>query len=301
MSPADAGSETDVGSEIVGSEIVGSEIDAGSEVKACCATAYSSDVVAMLLGESYHPGGLALTRRLAGKLALRRGTPVLDVACGRGASARAIGAQYGCPVAGLDLSPANVEAAQQAVAGIDGDYGFRVGDAEALPYADSSFAAVVCECALCTFPDKATAAEEFARVLRPGGRVGITDVTADLDRLPPALSGLTGWIACLADARPLDEYAKILRRAGFGIMGTERHDDALRRMVDQIEARLTLVRMTVQKQAVALGVDFDAAPGVLDATRRAIDDGILGYGLLVAELPREGTHSDIRAEESRTP
>ena len=35
------------------------------ELKACCAAAYSSDLVAMLLGEAYHPGGLALTRRLA--------------------------------------------------------------------------------------------------------------------------------------------------------------------------------------------------------------------------------------------
>ena len=52
-----------------------------------------------------------------------------------------------------------------------------LGDAERLPLPDNTFDALVCECAFCTFPDKATAAAEFARVLRPGGRVGITDVT----------------------------------------------------------------------------------------------------------------------------
>ena len=56
----------------------------------------------------------------------------------------------------------------------------------------ASFDAVVCECAFCTFPDKPTAAAEFARVLRPGGRVGITDVTLDPARLDDELRTLAG-------------------------------------------------------------------------------------------------------------
>lgn len=254
-----------------------------AEAKACCATAYSSDVVATLLGESYHPGGLALTRRLTGQLRLRTDTPVLDVACGRGATAITIASEHGCAVSGVDLSEANIASAEYAASKTGGRFDFRVGDAEALPFADNTFAAVVCECALCTFPDKSTAASEFARVLGPGGRLGITDVTVDLDRLPPELSGLGGWIACVADARPLSEYARILKLAGFRIVHTEHHDDAIRTMVKQIEARLQLVKMTARDQAAALGLDFDAAPGILKATRQAIDDGILGYGLIVAE------------------
>ncbi|MCH7230915.1 methyltransferase domain-containing protein [Glycomyces sp. L485] len=254
-----------------------------TETKACCATAYSSDAVAMLLGESYHPGGLRLTRRLTSRLALRKDGPVLDVACGRGASALAIAAEHGCPVSGVDLSQANIAAAAEAASAVEGEFDFRVGDAEALPFADGAFAAVVCECALCTFPDKATAAREFARVIAPGGRLGITDVTADRDRLPPELTGLGAWIACVADARPLSEYTRILRLAGFGILTTEHHDDAIRKMLSQIEARLQLVEMTAPDRAEVLGLDFGAAPGVLKAARRAIDDGILGYGLIVAE------------------
>ena len=59
----------------------------GQRLKACCAAAYGSDVVTLLLGDSYHPGGLGLTRRLAAALGLSPGARVLDVASGRGATA----------------------------------------------------------------------------------------------------------------------------------------------------------------------------------------------------------------------
>lgn len=43
-------------------------------------------------------------------------------------------------------------------------------------------------------------------IYHPGGRVGITDVTIDPDRLDPELASLAGWVACVADARPVAEY-----------------------------------------------------------------------------------------------
>lgn len=264
--------------------------DATADAKACCAAAYGSDVVALLLGESYHPGGLALTRRLADRLALRPGAAVLDVASGRGATALLLARSYKADVTGVDLSAANVSAATQAAtatgtAGACGSVRFRLGDAERLPVPDTAFDAVVCECAFCTFPDKATAATEFARVLRPGGRLGLTDVTVDRARLPAELAGLGGWIACVADARPLAEYAELLAAAGLRVTYTQRHDAAVAAMLDQIEARLTLVRMTARDRAEAAGLDFARAPAVLAAARAAIAEQIIGYGLLVAVRP----------------
>jgi len=258
-----------------------------AEAKTCCAAAYGSDVVALLLGESYHPGGLALTRRLADRLGLRAGDRVLDVASGRGATALLLAAEHGVTVDGVDLSAANVALASGAAqaAGLAGRARFHTGDAERLPVPDGAFTAVVCECAFCTFPDKPTAAAELTRVLRPGGRLGITDVTADPARLPPVLSGLGAWIACVADARPADEYAAFLTDAGLRVTHAERHDAAVAAMVDQIEARLTLVRMTARARAEALGVDFARAPAVLAAARTAIAAGIIGYALLTAEKP----------------
>jgi arsenite methyltransferase len=255
------------------------------DAKACCAATYGSDAVAMLLGEAYHPGGLALTRRLADHLGLRPGQRVLDVAAGRGATAVLVAGEYGAEVTGVDLSPANVAAATRAAtaAGQSTRVRFRTGDAERLPCPDGAFCAVVCECAFCIFPDKPTAAAEFARVLRPGGRLGICDVTADPGRLPPELTGLGAWIACVADARPADAYAALLTAAGLRVTRTERHDNAIALMLDQIEARLTLVRMTARAQAEAAGLDFARAPAVLAAARDAVATGIVGYVLLVAE------------------
>ena len=244
-------------------------------------------MVALLLGDSYHPGGLALTRRLADRLDLRPGRRVLDVAAGRGATALLLAREYGvevtastCPTPTWPSRPAPPHAA-----GLAGRIRFEVGDAERLPLLIRAFDAVVCECAFCTFPDKPTAAAELARVLKPGGRLGITDVTVDPTRLPAELSGLGAWIACVADARPLHEYTALLAAAGLSVVHTERHDAAITAMIDQIEARLTLVRMTARDRAEALGVDFTRAPAVLAAARAAVTDGVLGYALLVAEKP----------------
>jgi ubiquinone/menaquinone biosynthesis C-methylase UbiE len=253
-----------------------------AEAKACCASAYSSDAVALVLGASYHPGGLALTRRLAGAVGLRPGDHVLDVASGPGTTALLLAQEHDVMVVGVDLGEANVERARTAAAdaGLADRVTFHVGDAERLPFEDATFDAVVCECAFCTFPDKPTAATELARVLRPGGRLGLTDVTVAPGGLPPQLAGLAGWVACLADARPAEEYAAILARAGLETSATERHDDALHEMVEQVRARVSALRM-VARSGVA-GIDFPRVLELTDEVRRAVDDGAAGYALLVA-------------------
>jgi arsenite methyltransferase len=101
------------------------------DLKACCAAAYSSDVVALLLGDSYHPGGTTLTRRLADTLGLAPGSRVLDVASGRGTTALLLAEAYGVRVDGVDYSPANTALAQGAAAatGLTERTSFTTGDA----------------------------------------------------------------------------------------------------------------------------------------------------------------------------
>jgi ubiquinone/menaquinone biosynthesis C-methylase UbiE len=259
---------------------------AGAEVKSCCAAAYSHDAVALLLGESYHPGGLALTRRLASALGLRPGRRVVDVASGPGTTARLLAAEYAVTVDGVELSEPAVERARSAAdeAGLSSRVRFHRGDAERLPLPDAFADAVVSECAFCTFPDKAAAAAEFARVLRPGGRAGITDVTVE-DGLPEELRTLAAWVACIADARPVAQYADILTNAGLATVFIEEHDDAIAQMIEQIEARLTVLRMSAASRLAAAGVDVDAVMRYTALAQQAVAEGLIGYCMLVAQKP----------------
>jgi arsenite methyltransferase len=255
------------------------------ETKACCAAAYGSDVAAMLLGDSYHPGGLTLTRHLADQLELSPGSTVLDIASGLGTTAMLLAGEFGVRVEGLELSAANVALAGGAVdsAGLADRVRFTVGDAERLPHPDARYDAVVIECALCTFPDKRAAASEIARVLRTGGRLGLTDVIVESDRLPAELTTVAARIACIADALSVMGYAELMGAVGLRVTHTERYDEALLRMIDQIEARLTVVRLTARDRLEAQGIDLHSVGPVLAVARKAVGDGVLGYGTLIAE------------------
>lgn len=118
---------------------------------------------------------------------------------------------------------------------------------------------------------------------RHGGRVGISDVTVAPSGLPEELTTLAGWVACTADARPVDQYAQILAAAGLRIVHTETHDHALTAILDRIEARVRLLRMTAADTLTAAGVEVDAVLQHTGAARQAVTDGLLGYALLVAE------------------
>ncbi len=255
------------------------------EVKACCAAAYEGDAVALLLGEHYHPGGVELTRRLARTLGLRPGHRVLDVASGRGSTALLLAREFGASVDGVDFGGGSVVAAEQAVneAGLADAVRFTRGDAEKLPFDGGGFDAVVCECALCTFPDKPAAVGEFARVLAPGGRVGLTDVTVRPESLVGELRTVAGWVSCLAGARPAAGYADLLAGAGLRTTVTEHHDQTLAGMVEQIEARLGALRMMAGRMPALADVDFDRALELTGKAQRAVADGSAGYALLVAE------------------
>lgn len=252
---------------------------APEQVKACCAAAYASPAARFLLGGSFHPGGAALTRRLIGALRPTPQSRVVDVACGVGTSTLQLVRERGCSAVGVDLAPENVAAAEAAAAaaGLAGRARFVVGDAEALPLGDASADGALCECAFCTFPAKETAVRELARVVRPGGRLALSDVTADRDRLPAELRDLHAWVACVADARPLDELAELLEGGGFEVEERERADGALLLLLDRIEARLRVAAM-LDRPPDGLGRGRE----LLAAARAAVAGGALGYGVLVA-------------------
>ncbi|GAC1431333.1 MAG: hypothetical protein NVSMB65_04860 [Chloroflexota bacterium] len=261
------------------------------EVKSCCAAVYASDWARLLLGDSFHPGGLALTERLGTLLALGPTTRVLDVAGGQGTSAVHLARTFGCHVTAVDYSGANVAATR--VAAERAGQAHRVvaleGDAERLPVEDEAFDAVVCECAFCTFPDKQAAAAEFARVLRAGGRLGLSDLTRR-GPLPSELDTLLAWVACIADARPPDEYAAYLEGAGLSVDTVEPHDEALREMVQGIRTRLMGAQLLIALKKVDLPVlDLARAQTMARSAAAAVGAGTLGYTLMVASYKTDGS------------
>lgn len=260
-----------------------------ADVKACCANVYEHPLVTQLIGDSFHPGGTALTERLGRMIGLRTSSKVLDVASGRGTSAIHLAKTFGCAVVGVDLSHMNVSRAAEVSVreGVDHLVTFKQGDAEDLAYDDNSFDAIICECALCTFPDKLLALSEFKRVLRPGGKVGITDLTRS-GTLSQDLQGLLAWVACIADALPAVEYLGLLEQAGFcSECGYTAVDEVLAEMANTIQKNLVGAKIMkgLGKLTLPDSVDLDEAVRVAKAARAAIEAKQLGYGVFIGFKP----------------
>jgi SAM-dependent methyltransferase len=113
------------------------------------------------------------------RLALAPNAQVLDLGCGTGVVARGIAARAGFAgqVVGQDQSPRLIEAARRLAAeeGVADRVAYEVGDAEALPYSDAAFDAVVAHTTISHVGDPLALLAEAARVVRPGGRVAIFD------------------------------------------------------------------------------------------------------------------------------
>lgn len=109
-------------------------------------------------------------------LAPQPGERILDVATGTGITARAC-ARRGAQVTGIDIAAGLLDAARSLSDGLSIDY--RLGDAEALPFADASFDAVVSTFGVMFAAKPEAAAQELARVCKPGGRLALTTWTPD--------------------------------------------------------------------------------------------------------------------------
>jgi len=252
-------------------------------LKSCCANVYQSDWARLLLGESFHPGGTAFTAYLGAALHLGPDQRVLDVAAGQGTSAIHLAQCFGCTVLGIEYSHVAVERSTLAAqtAGVAHLVTFEQGDAEQLAVPAASFDVVVCECAFCTFPNKAMAASEFARVLSPGGRVGLSDLTRK-GEMPPELQGLLAWIACLADAQPLEKYVRYLTDARLTIQFVEQRDEALTEMVRAIQAKLLGTELLVKLNKITLPGEVDLEQAKTMAKAAAIQARQFGYAVVIA-------------------
>lgn len=153
---------------------------------------------------------------------LRAGETVLDLGSGGGFDCFIAGAKVGAAgrVIGVDMTPEMLRKARANIAGYAAQTGFsnvefRLGEIENLPVADASVDVVISNCVLNLSPDKPRVWREIARVLRPGGRVAVSDL-ALLRPLPEAVrADLEALVGCVAGAVLVDEVRAQAVAAGF--------------------------------------------------------------------------------------
>jgi arsenite methyltransferase len=155
---------------------------------------------------------------------LREGETVLDLGSGGGIdvllSAKRVGPSG--TAYGLDMTDEMLELARRnaSEAGV-ANARFLKGEMEAIPLGDDSVDVVISNCVVNLSPDKPRVLREAFRVLRPGGRVGISDIVAE-DRLTPEERAERGsYVGCIAGALAKGEYERELAEAGFADVSVE--------------------------------------------------------------------------------
>ena len=129
--------------------------------------------------DEFHSRRRAATEELSRMLAPGPDDHVIDIGSGIGGPARYLAVTYGCRVSGVDLTPAFVETATAltAMVGLGGRVDFRTGSALDLPFPDASFDLAWSQNVAMNIGDRARYYGEIRRVLKPGGRLAIQDVT----------------------------------------------------------------------------------------------------------------------------
>jgi len=160
-----------------------------------------------------NPGALA---------ALKPGEGVLDLGSGGGFDIFIAGRKVGSAgrAIGVDMTPEMLAKARRNIASYRQQTGlenveFRLGEIEHLPVADNSVDVVISNCVINLSPDKSQVWREMARVLRPGGRVAVSDI-ALLKPLPPqVVKSVEALVGCLAGAVLVNETERMAREAGL--------------------------------------------------------------------------------------
>lgn len=174
-------------------------------------------------------------------LALAPGETVLDLGSGPGLDTFLAARQVGPTgrVIGVDMTPsmlerARVGAAKMGFAWVD----FREGRLEALPVESASVDAVTSNCVINLVPDKASVFAEVARVLRPGGRLVVSDIVLDAPLPSSVAQDILSYVGCISGAVLREDYFALLAKAGLAPVEVLRDVDALATLVSSAPEEL---------------------------------------------------------------
>ena len=154
--------------------------------------------------DQIHTGGARSSIELFKKLTISPDAQVLDAGCGIGGSSRLLAKQFNCRVVGVDLAEKFIESAifLTQCTRLENLVSFQQGSVLDLPFENNTFDAVLCQHILMNIEDKSTAAKEFFRILKPGGKLMLHEIArGDNDTLllpvpwadKPSISFLETW------------------------------------------------------------------------------------------------------------
>ncbi|MEJ8571399.1 class I SAM-dependent methyltransferase [Microbaculum marinum] len=188
--------------------------------------------------DEFHIGGAQATDYLLGQLDLDSGTRVLDIGSGIGGAARMIASRFGCPVTGIDLTPAFVDTARELteLCGMGANPSFQVASATALPFDAASFDLATMLHVGMNIPDKEAVFAEARRVLRADGVFAVYDVMriGDGELTFPVPWADTQKISALAGP---DVYKALAGEAGFTLVSEESRQAIALEFFEKIRAQ----------------------------------------------------------------
>ena len=192
-------------------------------------------------------------------LELTAGETMLDLGSGAGIDALIASRQVGTEgsVIGVDMTPEMLEAARAnaAAAGAD-NVDIREGRLEDLPVDDATVDAVTSNCVINLVPDKSAVFKEISRVLKPGGRLVISDIVLDGALPAEVRKNVMAYVGCVAGAESRDSYFGMLADAGLG-------DVEVIKDVDFLEMTEKASPAEVQSIMEATGISKDEVSGIV--------------------------------------
>ena len=258
-----------------------------AELSACCRVSYGHPLARWVLGDSLHPGGLALSSRLAGQMGIRASSRVLDIGSGLGATAVHLSRTIGCRVTGVTLEEEGIAVGKELARreGVEDRVSWVCGDVQKIELEAITFDFVVVECVLSILADKAGALRRLHGMLKAGGRLGLTDVTVS-GTLPPRLQGLLATVGCVGGALSSAGYRELLEAEGFVVERSEDCGDVAASFLHDIRGKLLVGEIAWKLGKLPIGEGALAeAQRLLESVEEQVERGVLGYGLAVARKP----------------
>ena len=186
---------------------------------------------------------------------LKPGEVVVDLGSGGGIDCFLAAARVGPQgkVIGIDMTPEMIWLAREnAIKMGASNVEFRLGEMEHLPVDSCSADIIISNCVINLSPDKAAVFKEAWRVLKPGGRICVSDIVLNGELPPEIKEDLDQWAACIAGAIHLEEYVDKIEAAAFTQVNvhdqaTQARDSSTRKERPEWWNRIASVRVTAMK------------------------------------------------------